>query len=228
MDDDLGGFENAIEVPGVHMGTDAVVRGGHEVTLARRHPAVPESVLGTPVAVDVIERHIARRARCAVGIRIIGQIEGGCSALNHLHELVQHDKFESQFQAVNGGLEDGLDAEEVCVLGSQERHVEENDENVDPYQVIYDLSGLLLLKHLSGTKDLTRFPQIETRDDNLLDAKAGHLDLLIDSVNLQPLRSRRNIRVSLWREARSAFESHTRSSWPGERTVNHSRSGLIA
>lgn len=125
------------------------------------------------------------------------QIESRSTSLHDIHQLIQHHELEAQLQTVDGGLEDGLDGEEVCVFGGEEGHVEGDDGDVDPDEVVEDGAGFGFLEDFSRLEDLAGFPEVEARDDGFLDGEAGHLDFLVDFVDGEPVGGGGNGRVGL-------------------------------
>lgn len=158
MHKDLGGPDDAQGAWPIGLEVDIFRSRGRDRVSVKvwRHPGGRCSLSRSFVV------HALEGVACGAGLVRPGsaQFVGHGGALDEFHELVEHDEFEAQFDAVDGSLEDGLDEEEVRVLGGQEGHVEEDDEDIDPEQVIHDLTRLFLFESPAWSEESARFPQI--------------------------------------------------------------------
>lgn len=91
------------------------------------------------------------------------------------HELVQHSKLELQSDAVDHGFQGGLDIIPVGVFHRQQRNVHGNDDKIDPDELHHHFSGSTMV---DGSQEFEGGIDIDTRDDEFLDAKGRHLQAL--------------------------------------------------
>ena len=156
------------------------------------------AVVARATAVHGVELDLLGGALGVAGGGGVGaEVEGGGAALDNVHELVEDNEFEAELEAVDGGFEDGLDAEEVGVFGAEEGGIEDDDEDVDPDQVQEDFAGFFPLEDAARGEDLAGFPEVEAGDDDFLDGEAGHLDFFVDRVDLEPFVGRGDVGVCL-------------------------------
>jgi hypothetical protein len=95
-------------------------------------------------------------------------------------QLVENGEFEPKLDAVKSALKGDLNIVEVGILGTEESDIHQNDQNVDINQVSHDSPKAFLLKGLSWFEYLLCCVDVKTRDDKLLYAKSGDLNLFHD------------------------------------------------
>lgn len=108
---------------------------------------------------------------------------------DEIDEFAQDGKFELQLQAVHGSLQRDLDRVLTGVLETQEREVHDDDQDVDPHELLHNLPVLLFLLR-GGLQNFDRMDNVQPRDDAFLDGESGHLNLLHDVVAIDKLGCR--------------------------------------
>ncbi|KPM35284.1 hypothetical protein AK830_g11277 [Neonectria ditissima] len=109
-----------------------------------------------------------------------------------VHELssVEHGEFELQLHRVDDHLDALLPDKVALVFEGKERNVHADDEDVDPAQVPHEAA----LAPQRGPEDVDGFPNVQPRDDELLETETRHLHPLHDVVRMleaAPARARR-------------------------------------
>ena len=91
------------------------------------------------------------------------------------HQLVEYGKFELQLDTINHGLERGFDFVIPSVFHDQQDDVHTDDDAVDPNQLHHYVSRSAMVDRLEQFESR---PNVDTRNDELLDAKGRHLQPL--------------------------------------------------
>ena len=91
------------------------------------------------------------------------------------HELVQDGKLQLQLNAVYGALHDSFDVVQLEELSGYHGNIHDDDGDIDPKELQHNTSDMPLVH---GLQKPHRGPDINARDDELLDAENGDLDLL--------------------------------------------------
>jgi hypothetical protein len=100
--------------------------------------------------------------------------------LQNTKQLIENNKFQFQFDAVNNGLVCCLNLEVVGVLGNKEANIQQNDEDINDDEVPNDLVLLGSLDRQDPFEAPHCLPDIEPRYDRFLYAEADQLYSLID------------------------------------------------
>lgn len=94
-------------------------------------------------------------------------------------KLAEDGELKLELDAVDDSLDHGLHDVLVFELDGQQGDVHGDDDEVDDDELVHDLALAFVRVESQHARGL---PDIETRKDELLDAEAGHLDLLHDVV----------------------------------------------
>lgn len=140
------------------------------------------------VIVEIIVNNVAipawdwRRDRDSRGgrierrIRFPGEVVG---AADEQDEFTEDGEFEFELDAVDDTLDHGFEDVEVAVFDDEEGQVQSDDDQIDGDELVHDFAFSAVgieTEHADG------FPDVEDREDEFLQAEAGHLDLFHDAV----------------------------------------------
>ena len=173
------------------------------VGLTMRYPNVPHRVLLGPDSRSVysagasanaivtasavaLQDPVRVRARTMYvafsGVRRVTSTE---AVLEDGEQLIQDIELHFELDAVHGSLIGGLDMKVVRVFGDKERNIQKNDEEVNKDEVSDDLPLLQAFDREDWSEGMRRLPDVEPRNDELLNAEAGELNLLVDDERLE-------------------------------------------
>jgi hypothetical protein len=111
------------------------------------------------------------------GIRRVTSTE---AVLEDGEQLIQDIELHFELDAVHGSLVGGLDVKVVRVFGDKERNIQKYNEEVNKDEVSDDLPLLQAFDREDWSEGMRRLPDVEPRNDELLNAEAGELNLLVD------------------------------------------------
>lgn len=109
-----------------------------------------------------------------------------------LHQLVEDEELQFQFDGVNEALVGDLDVILPEELKTKQGDVENDNEDVDIYKMSHDSASGLLAETFRRLQKSICFPHIHAGNDEFLDAKGGYLYPLHDHVWIRKL-------FGLWR-----------------------------
>lgn len=94
--------------------------------------------------------------------------------------MVEDVELHFELDTVHGSLVGGLDVKVVGVLGDKEGDVQEDNEDIDEDEMPDNLPLIWSFHHENWFESMHRLPDVESRDNEFLNAEAGQLDLLVD------------------------------------------------
>ena len=111
----------------------------------------------------------------------IGRIGFVCSELDEVDEFTQHSKLQFQLDTVHHAFEHGLHDVQVLVLQGEKAHVHEDNDQINREKLVHDFARSSVGVQ---TEQFGRFPDIQPRNDELLNTEHSHLDLFHNVIPL--------------------------------------------
>lgn len=79
-----------------------------------------------------------------------------------------------------------MDIEKICIFCREERHVEKDDKDIYPDEMLEYLASFGPLEEFPRTQDFAGLVQVKAGDDGFLDGETGHLNFFVDFVDGEP------------------------------------------